>query len=103
MSRPALLDADPTDPQEMHDSVTARQREHPAGGSGMIPLHTMEIKGTRIRSQEQTTVRQELGLGWQGSTDIPGLGQLAWQRHSTALNGAGRRTPARALLNRGEG
>jgi hypothetical protein len=38
----ALLNADPTDPQEMHARlVTATQWEHPAGGSKTILIHTM--------------------------------------------------------------
>ncbi len=50
--------------------------------------------------------RPNLGLGWPASAvtlHIAGLGQPAGPRHSTALNGVGRRTQAWARLNRVEG
>ncbi len=84
----------------MHDSlVITTPLGHPAGGSATIRIDTMDIKGTNTGSLQGL---MDPGLWWgsqkartwiAGSLHIAGPGQPARWRHSTAPNGAERRTP----------
>jgi hypothetical protein len=108
----ALLDADPTDPPEVHNHlVTAALQEHPAGGSETpILIHTMNIGMPVVdatsRSEVMSPCRPRCGRS-SDSDDrilhIAGQGQPAGPRNLTVSDGAGRGTSARARLNRVKG